>query len=245
MNDFLTMLWKEAKDSFISGGRGEFIRPLIFIFLLGILIPGELGQRWLALSSTPITVLIACYLPFFFISSYIGDVIAGERERHTLETLLASRISDQAILWGKLVVTVCYAWGMTLIGLLLGLVVANLSQGQGNWAFYHPMDILLETLGLSLLVGLAAAGGGALISLRAATVRQAQQTMTVGTLILFVIIYFGLRFHPGGCARVAEFSPVPLDPYGRIYRAGSDFAVHLGSQLPTLPLDLELNFPYL
>ena len=186
MNDTWTMIWKETKDTVLSGGRAAWIRPLVFIFLLGFLVPWQLGHDWLTLSSTPVPTLISCYIPFFFITSYIGDAVAGERERHTLETLLASRISDQAILWGKVIVTVGYAFGMTLAGLLLGLVVANLPQGQGSWTFYHPLDLFVETLGLSLLVSLTAAIGGALISLRAATARQAQQTMSVGVLVLFV-----------------------------------------------------------
>ncbi len=198
MSDIWTMIWKETMDSVFSGGRGAWIRPLIFIFLLGMLTPWQLGQRWLALSSTPIAVLVACYLPFFFITSYIGDAIAGERERHTLETLLASRISDQAILWGKVAVTVGYNFGLTIIGLLIGFVVANLPQGQGTWTFYHPLDILGETLVISLLVSLVAASGGALISLRAATARQAQQTMSVGVLVLFVAIVFILKAIPAG-----------------------------------------------
>jgi ABC-2 type transport system permease protein len=56
----------------------------------------------------------------------LGDAIAGERERHTLETLLASRISDRAILLGKVIVTTGYAWGTALLGLLFGLFVATL-----------------------------------------------------------------------------------------------------------------------
>jgi ABC-2 type transport system permease protein len=206
MNDIWTMIWKETKDSIFSGGRGAWIRPLIFIFLLGMLTPWQLGQRWLALSSTPIAVLVACYLPFFFITSYIGDAIAGERERHTLETLLASRLSDQAILWGKLVVTVGYNFGLTIIGLLIGFVVANLPQGQGNWTFYYPLDILGETLLLSLLISLVAASGGALISLRAVTVRQAQQTMSVGVLVLFIVIVFVLKAIPAAVLQSLNIS---------------------------------------
>ncbi len=196
MSDLWTMIWKETKDEVLSGGRGAWLRPLIFIFLLGFLVPWQLGQNWLDLSSTPIAILVSCYVPFFFITSYIGDAVAGERERHTLETLLASRISDQAILWGKLVVTVGYAVGMTLIGLLFGLAVANLAAGQGSWAFYHPLDLLGETIILSLLVSLIGASVGALISLRSATVRQAQQTMSVGVLVLFVALVFVLKAIP-------------------------------------------------
>src|SRR5438552_19092990 len=94
--------------------------------------------------------LVRC-IPFFVIITFIGDAIAGERERHTLETLLASRISDRAILLGKVIVTVGYAWGMALVSLLLGLVLVNLLSGHGSWAFYHPVDVFLEALALSLL----------------------------------------------------------------------------------------------
>jgi ABC-2 type transport system permease protein len=140
------------------------------------------GLQWLAL--TPIVMGLVIYVPFTVILSFVGDAIAGERERHTLETLLASRISDRAILLGKLIVTTSYAWGTSLLGLLLGLVVANLSAGQGNWQFYTHGDLLLEALALSLLTSLLGVSGGVLISMHTATVRQAQQILIVATMVL-------------------------------------------------------------
>lgn len=107
MNDICTIIWKEAKDSLLQGGRSAVIRPLLLIGIMGLLLPLQLGQAWLALS--PAAMLLVLYMPFLFVSTYIGDAIAGERERHTLETLLASRISDRAILLGKIIVTVGYA----------------------------------------------------------------------------------------------------------------------------------------
>jgi len=194
MSDILTMVWKEAKDSVFTGGRGEIIRPLLIVFILGILMPWQLGERWLSVNA--IVIFVASYIPFFFTISYIGDAIAGERERHTLETLLASRISDRAILWGKMIVVVAYAFIMALIGLLLGLVVANLLSGSGQWRFYSPINIFLEMLLFIVVISLLSASGGVLVSLKAATVRQAQQTMTVGTLILFIGGFFALRAVP-------------------------------------------------
>jgi ABC-2 type transport system permease protein len=151
-------------------------------------------------------IIIVCYIPFFLTTSYIGDAVAGERERHTLETLLASRISDRAILWGKISVTIAYGWGLTLMGLLLGLVVSNLLSGQGHWEFYHPIDIFLEMLVLSLLASLLSASAGVLISLRAASVRQAQQTMAVGTLILLIAIVLILKSVPSGVLKTLNES---------------------------------------
>lgn len=182
MTDIRTMIWKETKDSVLQGGWLAAIRPLILLGILGILLPWRLAPQWLTL--TPIVIGIVLYVPFILILSFIGDAIAGERERHTLETLLASRVSDRAILLGKVIVTTGYAWGTALVGLLLGLIVANLANGQGSWQFYTPVDVLLETLVLSLLTNLLGVSGGVLISLRSATVRQAQQMLIVATLVL-------------------------------------------------------------
>lgn len=182
MSDLWTMIWKETKDSVLQGGWSALIRPLLLIGILGILVPWRLGLQWLAL--TPVAMGLVLYIPFIVILSFVGDAIAGERERHTLETLLASRISDRAILLGKVIVTTGYAWGTALVGLLLGLVVANLSKGQGSWEFYTHLDLLLEALALSLLASLLGVGGGVLISLHSATVRQAQQMLIVFTLVL-------------------------------------------------------------
>ena len=182
MSDIWTMIWKETKDSVLQGGWSALIRPLLLIGILGIGFPWRLGLQWLAL--TPLVMGLVLYIPFIVILSFVGDAIAGERERHTLETLLASRISDRAILLGKIIVTVGYAWSTALIGLLLGLIVANLSKGQGSWEFYTHFDLFLEALALSLLASLLGVSGGVLISLRSATVRQAQQMLIVATLVL-------------------------------------------------------------
>jgi hypothetical protein len=60
----------------------------------------------------------------------------------------------------------------------------NLSTGQGRWVFFHPLELFPAAVALSLLVSLLAASAGVLISLHVATVRQAQQIMAVGTIVL-------------------------------------------------------------
>ena len=182
MSDIWTMIWKESKDLSSRDGWAGLIRPLILIGILGIALPLRVGLQWLALSRWRDAG--GAFIPFLFIISFIGDAIAGERERHTLETLLASRMPDRAILLGKVIATVGYAWGMAVAGLLLGVVWENLLNGHGNWMFYHPFDLFLEVVALTLLVILLAANAGVLISLRAATVRQAQQILIVAMFVL-------------------------------------------------------------
>ncbi len=121
----------------------------------------------------------------------------GERERHTLETLLASRISDGAILLGKVLATVGYTFVLVLVSFLLGALVVNLSaKGPGGWQFYSPFGMLIYTLVLSILASLLAAGGGVLISLHSPTVRQATQILLLGTLGLGVALGLGLSALP-------------------------------------------------
>src|SRR5258708_37400071 len=208
MSDILTMVWKESKDSLFQGGRSALIRPLLLIGILGIALPWRLGLQWLAL--TPIVMVLVLYIPFITIISFVGDATAGERERHTLETLLASRISDRAILLGKIIVTVGYAWGTALIGLLLGLIVANLLKGQGSWEFYTHVVLFLEALALSLLAGLLGVSGGVLISLRSGTVRQAQQILSVGTLVLVGGGVLALKAVPGQASSWLNTSHISL-----------------------------------
>ena len=208
MNDICTMIWKETKDSLLQGGRLAVIRPLLLVGIMGLLLPLQLGQAWLALS--PVAMLLVLYMPFLFVSTYIGDAIAGERERHTLETLLTSSISDRAILLGKIIVTVGYAWCVALANLLLGLVSAHLSSGQGRWAFYASFDLLLEALALSLLTGLLAASAGVLISLRAATVRQAQQTLALSSVVLLGGILLAVKAVPAQVVLVSSASAPQL-----------------------------------
>ncbi len=194
MSDRWTMVWKEWKDLFGSGERSDWFRPALIAAIMGIIMPSSFKLRWLDLDPAPFLLML--YIPFLMITTFIGDAVAGERERHTLETLLASRISDRAILAGKVLTTVAFSWGLAVFSLLLGAIVVNLGRGQGPWVFYSPLSLFLVLLILSLLTTLLAASGGVLISLRSATVRQAAQTMVLGELVLGLVIYGVVRILP-------------------------------------------------
>ena len=221
MSDILTMMWKESKDVFFQGGWRWLIRPLIVIALIGVYLPLQFGPQWLDLP--PLGMLLLLWVPFYVIISFIGDVIAGERERHTLETLLASRMPDRAILLGKVVTTVLYSWGMGVLGLLLGLVLVDLFRTQGNWMFY-PLDLFVDAIVLSLLVSLLGASAGVLISLRVATVRQAQQILSVGTIVLVFGSCSCAKSRARGYCRIAKLFAVFAHCNGGYCRAGCDLA---------------------
>lgn len=212
MSDLWTMIWKETKEQILQGGWAQWLRALIVIGAVGVALPWRAGLPWLELALPEVLLLL--WVPFFYIISIIGDAIAGERERHTLETLLASRMPDRAIPVGKILVTVSYAWGMALVGLLVGSLVVNLSDltngsGQGGWAFY-PVGLFLEVVTLSLLVSLFTASAGVLVSLRAATVRQAQQTLIIGTIAVIFAGVLALSLLPPQLFRSLSYSELLL-----------------------------------
>jgi ABC-2 type transport system permease protein len=192
MSDIATIMWKEWKELF-QGGLRAWVRPGLLLCIMGIVWPLLGKLAWMSLS--PIQMVVILFFAFFVIISIIADVIAGERERHTLETLLASRMPDRAILLGKVATAVLYGWSVMAVGLLLGALVSNLAHGQGKFLFY-PIDMLLFTLLLGLLLSALAASIGVLLSLRLSTVRQAQQMLTVGTIVLAVAVVALLQVLP-------------------------------------------------
>jgi ABC-2 type transport system permease protein len=118
------------------------------------------------------------------IATTTAESFAGERERHTLETLLASRLPDGAILFGKLLMSVLFGWGMTLFLLVVSLVVVNILERDGGFQFYQSNILWINVTGSLLMSGMVA-GLGVLISLRSQTVQSAAQTII---LMLFMPI---------------------------------------------------------
>ena len=189
MKDISTMIVKETKELFSQGGLMGYLTPLILLAVGGVVYPLISWSSWVQLGSLEIPFIL--FLTYQLIVASAADSFAGERERHTLETLLASRMPDRAILLGKVGTLVGYGWVMNFSQLLLGWLAVNIVHWQGHLVFY-PFDLLLLTFALGLVVNILAASAGVLVSLRSATARQAQQMLTVGGLVVMLGITFGL-----------------------------------------------------
>src|SRR3954465_4189577 len=101
IDDLRTMLWKEWKETGLQRNlsRNErFMRTAVVVAIIGIL----LWKTGPLMVTAPMAFFMPTFLPLFFLLAIVADSFAGERERHTLETLLATRLSDGAILIGKL-----------------------------------------------------------------------------------------------------------------------------------------------
>ncbi|HLH41860.1 MAG TPA: ABC transporter permease [Bryobacteraceae bacterium] len=200
-SDFSTVFWKEWKEwkeillERSAGGGGNYRplaggnnRPLILIAVLGIFVPLRMGpERFFS----PFPLSIYTFVSAIVVTAVIADSFAGERERHTLETLLATRLSDRAILFGKIAASIAYGWSISMLCVLAGTIAANVARWQGHVLLYHDSASWLLLLLGPPLAACMVATAGVLVSLRAATVRQAQQTLMVGSMVLFFAAIFG------------------------------------------------------
>jgi ABC-2 type transport system permease protein len=155
---------------------------VILIVIFGIILPLQNGREWV---SSPISIVVWGWMPFLWVSGIVADSFAGERERHTLESLLSTRLSDRAILFGKLLAALLYGCILTWIILLVSLITVNIVYGRGELMLFST-SLSIGAILFSVLVSGLAASIGVLVSLRAGSVRQAQQLMSVGMLVLFI-----------------------------------------------------------
>jgi ABC-2 type transport system permease protein len=192
MRDITTILWKEWNEVLLQGGARGRYWPFLFILVMGVILPIQGGSVWI---DTPASLILGVWLPLLLVNNLIADSFAGERERHTLETLLASRLSDQAILVGKILAAAIYAWVMTIIILIVILITTNVASWQGQIRLY-PVEVFLGTPILAFLSALFSTMVGVHISLRASSVRQAQQTLGLTVMLLIFVPSFGIGLLP-------------------------------------------------
>ena len=194
IDDIRLILWKELKD--FTGDlrhrkRSTIIVILTFISILALIVSGAVGDAWF----DAMAYMIWTVFPMVFISTMVTDSFAGERERHTLESLLATRLSDRAIFYGKVFAPVILIWSAIQIWMLTGAVVVNVIEWNGTIQFFT-----LPTLVIGLLIcfvsGTFMSTIGSLISLYAETVKIAQTRFGMAFLILMVLMFVPLLLLP-------------------------------------------------
>jgi ABC-2 type transport system permease protein len=186
IRDVGTIIWKEWKEFLVQRGsshRGRLLTVGIPIAIFGVFIPWRAGPEYV---NNPGSLIVPALMPLLFTMAIVSDSFAGERERHTLETLLASRLSDEAILFGKLAAAVLFACGMFVLMTILGLIGVNLAHSDGHLLLF-PMNRVMAVMILDFLLAAFVSAGGVLVSLHASTVRQAMQTLNMG----FMVMMFG------------------------------------------------------
>lgn len=184
LSDIWTMMRKEWMEW--AATPGFLIQPMVVVLVFGIFAPLIAGRLWL---DYPIMQWLWSWLPLAMSAGMIADTFAGERERDTLEALLASRLPDRAIVLGKVAAVTVYGWAITLICWLAGWLSVRLAFDAAfvaagpDLAFILAWPVVLTALSACLVACI-----GVLISLRASSVRQAQQLMSVAMLGTLLIV---------------------------------------------------------
>jgi ABC-2 type transport system permease protein len=181
ISDTRTIAGKELREILTTAtGRGEARRrlplrsvvlPIGLGILFGLQIAGGTGEP---------AVFFVGVMAMTTTIALVSDTIAGERERHTLETLLASPAADTAILRGKLLAVVGYAWAVALLELA---TIEVTSGALGHALGARPLAIVAA---LSLLDATLAAGFGVQFSLRAPTVRVSARRLGQVSFLIIV-----------------------------------------------------------
>ncbi|MDX1395745.1 MAG: ABC transporter permease subunit [Gemmatimonadota bacterium] len=192
LRDLRVVIGKEWTELRGSDSPWVTVSTLVaFVAIVGVFVPWQLGPVWIR---APWPILIWAWIPLFIVTTVTADSVAGERERRTLETLLATRLSDAAILWGKWLACVLWIWAAMLICFPVAILTINLT-GSGELLLPGPG----QTIG-TLAVAFAGAGLGAaagvLVSLRSESVRHAQQVLAIGALVFAFIPIGMLRVLP-------------------------------------------------
>ncbi|MEQ8674062.1 MAG: ABC transporter permease subunit [Aggregatilineales bacterium] len=187
--DIQTVMWKEWRDLFGDLQRkstlykvGVVVVALFFATVLSLV--SEEG--W---TSGETSLMFWLAFPFVFTSQMVADSFAGERERHTLETLLATRLPDRAIYIGKLLTPTLMVWVGVQAWMLYTLVPLNIAFGRDGLLLFS-LETLLLGMSSSLALTLLISAIGTLGSLHAPTVQSAQVRIGIFTFIIFFLPIF-------------------------------------------------------
>lgn len=186
LGDVGTVFWKELQEigEQFGGSRTQYLAFGMFAVWFGIVLPLRTGAAWLG---SPLSGAFYLFMAIMFALQPLADSFAGERERHTLETLLATRLSDDAILAGKLLGALLPACTFALLMFVAGIVATNIRYGHG--ALILPSGLTVAViLAATTLLPLLFGGIGVIISLRAPTVRRAAQMMSLTMMGLILVL---------------------------------------------------------
>lgn len=141
-------------------------------------------------------MLLYFFAPFFLIipvmaSSVIAsDSFAGEKERKTIEALLATPMTDGELLLGKTLVSFVPAMLVTGTSFLLYSVTVDLLTYEMFGRFILPnLEWVILILGLAPSVALAGIGLTVIISARVKGFREAQQISAVLVVPIIIMLF--------------------------------------------------------
>lgn len=193
MRDVLLVCRKDLSELFSSraGRRAHVTTMAGQIAVFGALVPFFMAPLWI--NETPALSFIFVLLPLALSSSQSATVFAGERERGTIESLLATPLSMRALFFGKGLAVLVQVYGIIVSSTIMSVVFLNLwlrINGFGA-VFMYSGPALFALFGLSLALAVFATSTGVIVSLRASSVRTAQMTTTLLSVLCLLPLMTG------------------------------------------------------
>ena len=167
---------------------------------LVINLPGNIQEQLAGMTVSQVMVYVMAvyfFAPFFLIiplmaSSVIAsDSFAGEKERKTIEALLATPISDGELFFGKMLVSFVPSMIVTVVSFVVYTIVFDvMSYDLFNGVLLLPtVDWVLMIFGLAPTIALATIGLTVMISGKVKGFREAQQISVVLLIPLLALVF--------------------------------------------------------
>ncbi|CAN5736720.1 hypothetical protein BH23CHL2_BH23CHL2_36470 [soil metagenome] len=190
--DVWTVIWRDLRMY-----RAQFDEPrrlalgvgASFAFLVAMELFFGIHEQ-IDRASPVLLIWVWCWLPLGSAVTLSTDAVAGERERHTLESLLATRLPARAILIGKVLAVTVQSW-ISALALAAGALIAlNLVTIWSGDLVIYPASVMVAGPLVSLLLTLLGTLVALVLSIDAETVRQANFRILIATSLLPVLIIF-------------------------------------------------------
>lgn len=194
ISDIWTVMSKELKEILLRPAtrKGGWVSVALMIGVFGVMLPLQNGTDWL---NTPVSLAFWAWLPMYYTMSIVPDRFAGERERHTLETLLASRLTDLAILLGKLFAAVIYSLTLMMAAIITSALVLNIAY-RGSGLLFYPAWLFFGSVLLAILSSMLTGSLAVLLSTNADTGREVLQKMNIAFLVIWFTPVLLVQFLP-------------------------------------------------
>ncbi|MDP4180160.1 MAG: ABC transporter permease [Bacillota bacterium] len=168
------------------------------------------------------TSMLAMFLPIIIvILMTVGgvpaatDLMAGEKERNTLEPLLTTKPGRVSILLGKYFTVTLFSF-ITVIASVVGLIIGyilkpsslNMGTGQHLTGFFIPLPALLISILLAIALGMTFAGIQVALSTYARSFKEAQVYLSFLMIAAMVPAYANFFTQPSDIPMYYFFIPI-------------------------------------
>jgi ABC-2 type transport system permease protein len=174
-------LWESFGDR--TARRGGIVQAAVLVIGLGFVGPNTKVSTWP--SDDPLSVLLFAFIPGVAAASMAADAFAGERERRTLETLLATPVDESVLLLGKALASIVFGTAVGALGLVLAVVTV---RGLTGSPFFPTAHEIVGAIGATVGSSAIMAAAAIVVSMLVPVARATQQIISVGSMIVYALL---------------------------------------------------------